>query len=140
MDRTRIMVIRLAKAADLPRIGEILRASPEAAQWEPAGYLAYVCWVAVVESVVQGFIAARQIVVDEFEILNVAVALEARNQGIGSALVAHACAELSGTGYLEVRTSNIAAQRLYLRCGWKVAGTRREYYNNPAEDAVVMKI
>jgi ribosomal-protein-alanine N-acetyltransferase len=134
------MVIRPIDASDLSQIIEIQGASPGAAQWRPEDYLGYFCWVAVIDDAVCGFIAARQVGPDEFEILNLAVAPVKRNFGIGRALVATARAELSGTGYLEVRSSNIAAQRLYLRCGWKVAGYRREYYNNPAEDAVVMKI
>jgi len=39
---------------------------------------------------------------------------------------------------LEVRHSNEPAQRLYERFGFTVAGIRRGYYTNPAEDALVL--
>ena len=39
---------------------------------------------------------------------------------------------------LEVRASNEGARRLYERLGFRVAGTRRNYYTNPIEDAVIL--
>jgi ribosomal-protein-alanine N-acetyltransferase len=40
--------------------------------------------------------------------------------------------------YLEVRSSNSAAQTFYKRFGFRVAVLRKKYYTNPIEDAVVM--
>ena len=39
---------------------------------------------------------------------------------------------------LEVRRSNVPAQRLYQRLGFAVAGVRRNYYTHPEEDALVL--
>jgi ribosomal-protein-alanine N-acetyltransferase len=39
---------------------------------------------------------------------------------------------------LEVRRSNVAAQRLYKRLGFEVAGQRRKYYTQPEEDALIL--
>ena len=39
---------------------------------------------------------------------------------------------------LEVRRSNIAAQRLYLRAGFREAGVRKNYYTQPVEDALIL--
>ena len=39
---------------------------------------------------------------------------------------------------LEVRRSNVAAQRLYAAAGFQVTGVRRDYYTQPAEDALVL--
>ncbi len=39
---------------------------------------------------------------------------------------------------LEVRMSNHAAQRLYLRYGFEIAGVRYRYYNDNGEDALIM--
>jgi ribosomal-protein-alanine N-acetyltransferase len=39
---------------------------------------------------------------------------------------------------LEVRRSNEAAQKLYEKFGFTVAGVRRQYYTNPQEDALVL--
>ncbi|MFQ5864607.1 MAG: ribosomal protein S18-alanine N-acetyltransferase [bacterium] len=42
--------------------------------------------------------------------------------------------------YLEVRRSNQAAQQLYLKHGFKLIGTRRNYYSNDKEDALLMSL
>jgi ribosomal-protein-alanine N-acetyltransferase len=39
---------------------------------------------------------------------------------------------------LEVRRSNAAALKLYERLGFKVGGTRRNYYTSPVEDALIL--
>ena len=39
---------------------------------------------------------------------------------------------------LEVRASNTGARRLYERLGFYVAGTRRNYYSKPTDDALVL--
>ena len=42
------------------------------------------------------------------------------------------------TALLEVRRSNLAAQRLYLSLGFVQVGERRRYYSHPEEDALVL--
>ena len=39
---------------------------------------------------------------------------------------------------LEVRASNVGARRLYERLGFTVSGSRRNYYTNPVEDALIL--
>ena len=39
---------------------------------------------------------------------------------------------------LEVRASNVVAQNLYKKYGFKMAGIRKEYYSNNKEDAIIM--
>jgi ribosomal-protein-alanine N-acetyltransferase len=41
-------------------------------------------------------------------------------------------------GYLEVRASNEAANALYQRYGFRQIGRRRNYYERPREDAILM--
>ena len=41
-------------------------------------------------------------------------------------------------GYLEVRASNEAANALYQRYGFRQIGRRRNYYDHPREDAIIM--
>lgn len=83
-----------------------------------------------------------QVVVDELQVDNVAVRTKSRRNGIGlllirSALkVAHQLGAL--TAVLEVRSSNVAAQKLYIQCGFSVAGVRKNYYAMPVEDALTM--
>ena len=40
--------------------------------------------------------------------------------------------------FLEVRISNLSAQRLYEKYGFKIAGTRKNYYADNGEDAYIM--
>ncbi len=88
-----------------------------------------------------GFIAAR-VVADELHVNNIGVCAAARGRGIGGALVRAAIAtgrrRGAQRGLLEVRAGNLAAQALYRRCGFAVAGRRRNYYRDPVEDALVM--
>lgn len=76
------------------------------------------------------------------EIGNFAVAERWRRRGIGKALFAALGARARAQGAravtLEVRASNLAAQRFYARCGLRVVGRRRAYYRDPVEDALVM--
>jgi GNAT superfamily N-acetyltransferase len=71
----------------LAAIAEIQAASPEAAQWMPADYLAQLLLVAAGGTGVVGFVAARPVADREFEILNLAVAPEFRRQGIARELL-----------------------------------------------------
>lgn len=81
-------------------------------------------------------------VADELHINNLAVMPDLRQRGIGTALLARVLDQAPALGasraYLEVRRSNDAAKRLYERFGFRVAGTRREYYSQPVEDAIVL--
>lgn len=82
-------------------------------------------------------------IADQAELGNVAVAPEARRQGVGERLVRAALAAARRRGareiFLEVRESNVGAQALYRRCGFEVVGQRRRYYTHPTEDALVMR-
>jgi [ribosomal protein S18]-alanine N-acetyltransferase len=90
---------------------------------------------------VVGF-CAFWLVLDEIHINNVAVLPQFRGGGIGSSLLRHVLAEAKQLGArratLEVRASNEAARRLYERLGFYVAATRRNYYTNPVEDALIL--
>ncbi len=88
-----------------------------------------------------GFVAAR-IAADELHVNNIGVCAAARGCGIGGALLRATIATGRRLGarqaFLEVRAGNVAAQALYQRCGFVVAGRRRNYYRDPVEDALVM--
>ena len=79
---------------------------------------------------------------DEGEITNVAVEQTARRCGIGCALMETLIRALADRGIfrivLEVRASNEPAIRLYEQTGFSVAGTRKNFYEKPTEDAYVM--
>ncbi|HFI2471941.1 ribosomal protein S18-alanine N-acetyltransferase [Streptococcus sp. SS-4456] len=84
-----------------------------------------------------GFLAV-QTVLDEMEILQIAVKTDFQRLGIASQLMA-AVMDWDGDIFLEVRESNSAAQALYTRQHFTKIGKRKDYYRNPVEDAVLMK-
>ena len=83
-----------------------------------------------------------QLVLDEGYVGNVAVAEPFRRRGVGEALVRAMLADAKGRGAafltLEVRESNLPARRLYERCGFRTVAVRKDYYERPREDAVLM--
>ncbi|CYU83426.1 ribosomal protein S18-alanine N-acetyltransferase [Streptococcus suis] len=84
-----------------------------------------------------GFLAV-QTVLDEMEILQIAVRADFQRMGIASQLMATVM-DWDGDIFLEVRESNSAAQALYTRQHFTKIGKRKDYYRNPVEDAVIMK-
>jgi ribosomal-protein-alanine N-acetyltransferase len=81
---------------------------------------------------------------DEGELGDIAVVPERRGEGIGNRLLLESVSVAASRGarslYLEVRESNHGARRLYEKAGFSVVGVRKQYYNEPAEDAIVMKL
>ena len=81
-------------------------------------------------------------VLDDGDILNVAVRRDRLKEGIGQFHVDSILrmADLQGIRlvHLEVREGNQTARRLYERLGFKEDGLRRNYYEDPVENAVLM--
>lgn len=79
---------------------------------------------------------------DEAHITTVAVREAYRRRGIGELLLIKAIerAQELGAGMmtLEVRVSNLAAQALYAKCGFRQLGVRRGYYSDNHEDGIIM--
>ena len=80
---------------------------------------------------------------DEGSITNVATHPSARRQGLGrsvvSALLQQAAHLSLSSVYLEVRVSNAPAIALYESLGFEAAGTRKNFYRHPTEDALLMR-
>ena len=131
--------IRRGCAEDLTAIAAIQAASPEAAHWPPADYLVHFLLVAVGETGVLGFVAARQVADQEFEILNIAVAPAFRRRGVARELLCSLFQQCQGAFYLEVRESNLTAHICYKSLGFQTVTYRPAYYENPSEPAIVMK-
>ena len=93
------------------------------------------------ECAVAGF-CAFWLVFDEIHINNIALRPQYRGRGFGTALLHHVLDQARHLGArratLEVRAGNTGARRLYERLGFYVAGTRRNYYTNPVEDALIL--
>ncbi|MBR6761108.1 MAG: ribosomal protein S18-alanine N-acetyltransferase [Oscillospiraceae bacterium] len=89
-----------------------------------------------------GYIGS-QTVMGETDMMNVAVHPDYRRNGIAQDLVAALVTHLKQNGShsltLEVRASNLPAQKLYQKLGFQLVGTRPRYYRNPREDALILR-
>ena len=97
-------------------------------------------YVAESNGEVLGFIMFYNIA-PELQILNLAVRKSARKKQIGSRLIESVLAlDNISRVTLEVRGSNLPAIGLYKKFGFKADGTRKNYYERPREDAVLMSL
>ncbi|HEY4930224.1 MAG TPA: GNAT family N-acetyltransferase [Terriglobales bacterium] len=148
------MRLRRATPADIPQMRQLEQHSATAAHWSAAQYDALfrpdvqtrVALIADQESAdvpIQGLLIARCLP-DEWEIENIIVEERDRQRGVGSSLVRGLLAEARTFGaasvILEVRESNRSAMRLYESIGFKLEGRRKDYYHDPAEDALLYRI
>jgi ribosomal-protein-alanine N-acetyltransferase len=132
---------------------ELERHSETAAHWNAAQYdalfaadaqirIALIAAEHSAEPAIQGFLVARCLP-DEWEIENIIVNERFRRSGVGSSLVRGLLAEARNARVasiiLEVRESNLAALRLYESIGFKQEGRRKNYYQNPAQDALLYR-
>ncbi|WP_338031985.1 ribosomal protein S18-alanine N-acetyltransferase [Dehalobacterium formicoaceticum] len=82
------------------------------------------------------------IIIDEAHVTNIAVHPDYRGRKIGENLLLHLIVQGIMRGALrmtlEVRPSNLSAQKLYQRMGFEAAGLRRGYYTDTKEDAIIM--
>lgn len=140
------MRIRPATDVDAPA----LAALEAAAAWHPwsaaalrgtLGLATTRAWLTELEGAVVAHLVAT-VVVDEGEILTVAVHPGHQRHGLGAALVRTALAAWRAEGvvrgFLEVRRDNTPARALYAALGWTESGVRRDYYGL-GEDAVAMR-
>jgi ribosomal-protein-alanine N-acetyltransferase len=82
------------------------------------------------------------VILDELHINSLAVDTRLRRQGLATMLLRSVFADALADGVtkatLEVRRSNTAALGLYERLGFSVEGVRKDYYQQPREDALVL--
>ena len=87
--------------------------------------------------------AGIMMIVDEAELLNIAVSPKHRKKGIAQKLIDYVVREAQGRNavrmLLEVRRSNEAARCLYEKNGFTAFAERKGYYSNPKEDAIIME-
>lgn len=147
------MKIRQFERQDLQALIAIQNKTPESARWleaddirlaaDPGGIILVAELETMTPPKVMGFVAFLRMI-DEAELLNLAVDPEHRHQGIGKALLEEARKQLLQAGtkqvFLEVRQSNKVAQQLYYSAGFGLHSMRKDYYRDPAEDAYVLSL
>lgn len=98
--------------------------------------------VAECDGEIAGYVVLRKIL-DEAELLSIAVKPELRRKGIATELMKSLLNEIKDSVrycFLEVRVSNIKAINLYEKLGFKKVGLRKKYYTLPEEDAIIMRL
>jgi|Deesub1362A_J573_1020465.scaffolds.fasta_scaffold00191_53 ribosomal-protein-alanine N-acetyltransferase len=92
---------------------------------------------------VAGYIATMDLSPWEEKIISFAVKKNFRQRGLGKLLLNHVLSEIRKTGkkyvILEVRVSNVIAQRLYKKMGFVVKDVIPNYYHD-GEDALLMQL
>ncbi len=145
------MKVRACAGDDFAAVYAIQLKCPQAAQWRQEDYLhlardpggtilvAEIAGANLPE--VAGFAVFHR-VMDEAELRNLAIDPPHQRKGIAHALLEVGIRTLQESGarrlFLEVRASNQAALGLYVSAGFQLLYTRRDYYRDPVEDAVVM--
>ena len=103
----------------------------------------HVLLCALEEGAVAGY-GGFEYVLDEGYIGNVAVDSACRRRGLGRALVEAMMAEARRLSLafltLEVRAGNVPARGLYEAMGFETVGVRKNYYEKPTEDAILMTV
>ena len=99
-------------------------------------------WLVAEENgIVCGYVGS-QTVLDETDMMNIAVHPDFRRKGIAAALIAELGRLLKERGSrilrLEVRESNAPAIALYETMGFTQLGLRKNYYRNPKENALIL--
>ena len=136
-------------AEDAAQVAEILGEARGAASWSEEALRETVmlpgvaAFVSERNGAISGIVVGRQ-VLDEAEILNLAVKQEMRRQGEARALVGRVLRRFTEHGvsrvFLEVRESNAGAIAFYIGLGFQAVGKRRDYYHEPKESATVMEL
>ena len=140
------MEIRRAVSGDALAIAE-MEAEYFSDPWSQKDIFSYICsrdgmcFTATEDGVPIAYVLGR-IIPPEGEIYRIAVNESKRQRGIGYRLLSFALKTERGRGlettFLEVRSKNTAARKLYLAHGFKEVGIRKNYYKNPDDDAIIM--
>jgi ribosomal-protein-alanine N-acetyltransferase len=143
------MRIMPCRSTDLPGIEALLHRCPNAATWTAASLKEVIdqnakyFLMAVRDCEMVGFISGRR-VLEEGEILNLAVQPRTRRSGVAKALLEALLEEFRREEvlqvFLEVRESNEAAIAFYQKFGFEQTGKRRGYYREPEEAALVLNL
>ena len=101
------------------------------------------CWLVALEGdQVVGYVGS-QTVIDETDMMNIAVHPDYRRKGVAEMLIGELILALKERGskalLLEVRASNNPAIALYEKLGFCQVGRRPNYYRNPKEDALILR-
>ncbi len=137
------MTVREMLESDIPAVCEIEKECFTAEAWSEESFSyrlgkpQFISLVAVESGEVVGYIAATEIS-DEQYLDSLAVRADKRGKGVATSLM-KAAFNRKKSVFLEVRESNMAAISLYKKLGFSEYAIRRSYYDNPTENAIMMR-
>ena len=141
------MIIEKMNAAHVPQIAQLEKFcfsdpwSEKSIESELSCQLS-LWFVALEWETVVGYVGS-QTVIDESDMMNIAVHPDYRRRGIAEKLIHALVSALGEKGShglsLEVRASNAPAIALYEKLGFTQVGLRKNYYRNPREDALILR-
>ena len=143
----RLLIGKLQKN-DAPCVAKIEREcfSVPFSESDILSYLENPIWrflAAKISEAVVGYISYT-VILDECQIVNVAIVPTLRKMGIGSKIIEAFLEEIKNEGvksaFLEVRESNLPAINLYKKFGFLEIGISKNHYSKPTENAILMKI
>jgi len=141
------IIVRNMRDGDVEYVAEI-ESSSFSTPWKATTFrllLDRPCAVLLVLEVLPDRVAGYAVlwcIEDQGELTNITVIPEFRNRRLGVYLLGRvidaARERIVESLYLEVRVSNFRARSMYASCGFEEIGVRRDYYENPREDARVL--
>jgi len=145
--RTTVRNTILADITELERVADESGLSP----WTRQGYVDEIerpdsifLTIETDDRGISGFIVGRIVPGPDAEIYNIAVTKKARRHGLGQSLLTEFVSQCRnkevGNIWLEVRQSNLNAINFYKGSGFAEISLRPSFYNDPVEDAVIMKL
>ncbi|MGB8855659.1 MAG: ribosomal protein S18-alanine N-acetyltransferase [Burkholderiales bacterium] len=142
LEKIEIRPLRRGEASEVARIESEVYAYP----WTLGNFIdslnaGHSCWACTVNGELAGY-AVVLIGANEAHLLNISIAGEWQGRGLGSQLLRHLMQVArpdAGIMFLEVRPSNVNAQRLYEREGFQRIALRPKYYPSfdGREDAII---
>lgn len=100
-------------------------------------------WGVSVNNILSGYLVFWTFA-DEIHVMNLAIHPDKRGKGLAQYLLGEMIEEGIARGvqkvWLEVRPSNLTAQRLYYKMGFKEISRRAKYYLDTKEDAIIMAL
>ena len=142
------MIIERMNSAHVPQVAQLEKICFGTEAWSENSVAseldnALSLWLVAMDGeTVAGYVGS-QTVIDETDMMNVAVHPDYRRRGVAEnlvlALVENLKMKESRALMLEVRASNAPAIGLYEKLGFRQVGLRKNYYRNPKEDALILR-
>lgn len=92
---------------------------------------------------IKGYLIGN-LIAGESEILRIAIKKDERSKGLGDALIKEYFEFITKKeitrSILEVRDENLVAKKLYIKNGYNLIATRKNYYHNPTDDAQMFEV